>query len=161
MTLVFVMQHGLFVLLEELLPRAADRNNFRTEFCPDGRVRMGDFILRLRRVLPRPRQIQRGLRARSLDRLIEEADVFVHANCILDRQGALVLQHDVIVARLLHCMLRFAFVPMHAQRRATRLDQPMIELLATRGGQLGDQSGYVIARSEAVADEQHVKRCNG
>lgn len=105
MALVFIVQHRMDVVADELLPRDSDRNDGCAEFFADSFVGTRDCLLRLRRVLAGPRQIQRGLRSRGFDRLIEESDVLVHAERILERQCALLLQYHVIVACLLDCLL--------------------------------------------------------
>src|SRR5215469_6812696 len=84
---------------------------------------------------------ERGLRPCGLDRLVEESDILVHASGVLDRQRALLLEHDTVVPTLLDRLGRRAAVPVGAKRRTAGTDQAVLEALAPRGRQLCDQAG--------------------
>src|SRR5262249_15703302 len=86
------------------------------------------------------------------------ADVFVHPSGVLDRQGALLLEDDVVVLPALDRLERNACVPVRAERRTTGADQAVLQPPAPRRRQLPHQAGQVVARGEAVADEQGLQR---
>src|SRR5262249_27974449 len=130
-------------------------------------VGVGDDLLRLRRALSCPGHVEDGLRARGPDRLVEEPDVLVHAPGVLDRQRALLLEHDVVEMTVPDRLPRFAGVPVRAQRRAAGADQAVLHALAPRGRKPRDEAGEVVPRGEAVADEEpllrtpSMSRCQG
>ncbi len=95
------------------------------ETCP--RKLSANGLLRLRRVPPRPGHVERGLRACGLDRLVEESDIPVHASGVLERQRALLLEHDAVVATLLDRLGRPAAVPVGAKRRTAGADQAVLD----------------------------------
>src|SRR5262249_55367552 len=76
----------------------------------------------------------------------------------LDRQRALLLEHDVVVMTGLDRFERLAGVPVGAKRRAAGANQAVLKVPAPRGRELCDQTGEVVASGEAVADEQHLQR---
>jgi hypothetical protein len=87
-----------------------------------------------------------------------EPDVLVHFLGVLDRQRALLLEHDAVVMPFLDRLPRLASVPVRSERRAAGADQVVLEYLASRDRQLRDQAGKVVPRSEAVTDEEHLQR---
>src|SRR5205809_666513 len=101
MTLVPVVQFGMAFFPEQMLPSRADRDDDRAEFFADPRVSLGYGSLGFGRVAWRPSHVENCLRTGRLDRLIEESNVLVHALGVLDRQCALLLKHDEVVATLL------------------------------------------------------------
>src|SRR6516225_12049170 len=140
------------------LRRKADRDDRCAELPAYGSVGVGDDLLRLRLVLACPGHVEDRPRACGLDRLVEEPDVLVHSFCVLDRQRALFLEHDVVVLTALNRLQRLAGVPVGAKRRASGADQPVLKGLAPRGREPRDQAGEVVAGGEAVADEEHLQR---
>src|SRR4051812_40817828 len=123
MALVLVMQGGLIVLGEELLPGRADRGDGRTQLPADRGVGVGDGLLRFRRVLPRPRHVENRLRTSSLNCPVEEADVLVHPLRVLDRQHALLLKYHRVVLALVDRLGRATSVPVGTQRRTAGADE--------------------------------------
>ena len=158
MALVLVVQDGLVVIAEEPLPGQADRDDRRAQLPADAGVGVGDGLLRLRSVAPRPGHVEDRLRARGPDGPVEEPDVLVHAFCVLDRQRALFLEDYMVVLTALNRLQRLAGVPMGAKRRASGADQPVLKGLAPRGREPCDQAGEIVAGGEAVANEERLQR---
>src|SRR5262249_19918934 len=146
------------MLAEESLPGQAHWDDRRVYLPADRRVGVGDGLLRLRLVLACPGHVEDRPRARSLRRLVEEPDVLVHVFYVLDWQCALLLEHDVVVLAALNRLQRLAGVPVGAKRRAAGADQAVLKVPAPRGRQPRDQAGEVVARGDAVADEEHLRR---
>src|SRR6516225_1879841 len=140
------------------LRRKADRDDRCAELPAYGSVGVGNDLLRLRRVLACPGHVEDRPRARGLRRLVEEPDVLVHAFCVLDRQRALFLEHDVVVLTALNRLQRLAGVPVSAKRRAAGADQTVLKGLAPGGRELCDEAGEVVSGGEAVADEEHLQQ---
>ena len=82
----------------------------------------------------------------------------MHPGGVLDRQRALLLEHDGVVPAVPDRLRRLAGVPVGAERRAAGVDQAVLENLAPRPGQPGDQAGEVVPGGEAVADEEDLQR---
>src|SRR5207244_1291319 len=101
------------------------------------------------------RQIESGFGAGSSDYLIKQPDILMHAQGVFHRQRALLLQHDVVVTRLLDGPLCLSFVPVHAKGCATGLDQLMLKALSAGTGKLRNETRNVVAGCEAVADEEY------
>ena len=72
--------------------------------------------------------------------------------------GALLLKHDRVEVAFLDPVLRVALVPVRPQSRPADGDQLMLQMVSVRFSQSGDQTGQVIARGEAIADEENVER---
>ena len=75
------------------------------------------------RLLPRPRQIERRLRAATGDLGGEQADVFVVAPRILHRQRRLFLKYDVVPRLLRKTLLGDAGIPVALETRPAGEDQ--------------------------------------
>ncbi len=115
-----------------------------------------DAVLGLRRLLPRPRQIEHCLRAASGNLGVEQSDVFVVARRVLERQRRLFLQHDVVPARPRQDLLRDARVPVPPEACTARDDRLGLDAgrMVGRRGEVCQQARQLVARSVAVADEQ-------
>lgn len=136
--LVLVVQHRPLMQAEEALPSQADRDDGRAQLPADAGVGVGDGLLRLWRVQPRPGHVEDRRAARCFDRLVEEADVLVHPLGVFDRQRALLLEYDPVVIPLFDRLSCLASVPMGSERRAAGADQVVLKALAARGRQLRD-----------------------
>jgi len=82
----------------------------------------------------------------------------VHPLGVLDWQRALLLEHDPVVVPFLDLLSCLTSVPVGSERRAAGADQVVLKALAARGRQLRYQAGEVVARGEAVADEEYLQR---
>ena len=103
-----VVQGEVPVLTENSLPGHADRDDRRAEFPADVGVGVGDELLRLGLAQPRPGHVEGRPGARGPDGLVEEPDVVVHPPGVLDRQGALLLEDDVVILTALNLFQRNA-----------------------------------------------------
>jgi len=96
---VLAMQGQGGPLVQNALPRHADRYDDGSDGAADAGVRFAQLRLPLPLMPPRPGHVEYRLRANGLDLLVEKPDVFVHPARILQRQRTLFLQDDVIPLR--------------------------------------------------------------
>lgn len=82
----------------------------------------------------------------------------MHSFGILDWERALLLEDDIVEMALLGRFQRFAGIPVLAEGRAASAVKAMPDALAPRHRQLCEQAGEIIARGEAVADEEQLER---
>src|SRR6202007_2857339 len=88
-------------------------------------------FLRLRRRLPRPREVEDRLRGALGDQRGEQPDVVVITLRILERQRALLLEDDVIPWLRLQGLLSATGIPVPLEARAPGNDHLEIDALRT------------------------------
>ena len=105
--------------------------------------------------MPRPSHVEYRLRLGRFNCGVELADVFAGALGVFHRQGALLLQYDVIPARCLQVLVCLAFVQVHPERGPAAADEFAFQLaLAASVDELGEEAGQIVAGGEAVANEE-------
>jgi hypothetical protein len=82
-------------------------------------------------MFPRPAHVENRFRSGAFDRFVKESDVLVHPLGILDRQRALLLEHDTIVIAGLDLFQGLASVPMRPKRGTVGADEIVLEALSS------------------------------
>lgn len=122
MALVPIVEHRAVVLSEKVLPDQPDWHDGRAEFFANLDVSVRYRLLRLRRMLPGPGHVEHCFGPGLLDCFIEQAHVLRHALGILHGQGALLLQHNVIVAASRDGFGSSTGIPVSSQGSSTHAD---------------------------------------
>src|SRR4051794_31556046 len=90
--------------------------------------------------------------------MVEKANAFVHALRAFDGKRALLLQDDRVVFAGINRFKCFTRIPMPPERCATGADQVVLKADPTRRRQLRDEARQIVARGEAIPDEQDLPR---